>query len=81
MLGSASADTSGISRQSPLETPHGVPLLPLTVPRDCWYAGMENVCEMPPPPAPSEKWSWSFHTVSVGAGPTAVTEVPPTAVT
>ncbi len=42
---------------------------------------MVNVCEMPPPPAPSEYLSWSFHTVSVGAGPTAVTEVPPTAVT
>ncbi len=54
LLGSASADTSGISRQSPLLAAQGVPLLPLTVPRVCWYEGMVNVFEMPPPPAPSE---------------------------
>ena len=36
VLGSASADTSGTSRQFPLAFAQGVPLLPLTVPSACW---------------------------------------------
>ena len=42
-----------------------------------WYAGIAQFDEMPPPPAPFEL----FQTVSVGVGPSAVSDVPPMLVT
>jgi hypothetical protein len=42
-----------------------------------WYAGIPQFDEMPPPLAPYA----SFQTVSIGGGPSAVRDVPPTLVT
>src|ERR1700721_1779620 len=76
--GSASADTSGTSRQSPELAPHGWPLLnELMTPGPVCQDGIDHTCEIPPPPAPSPN-AVSFHTLSVGGGPTEARVVPPT---
>src|ERR1700735_1481648 len=75
---SASADTSGTSRQYPMAAPEGAPLpRPLSMPGPDCQLGIGQTLEIPPPPAPA----LSFHTFSAGGGPTAVRGVPPTDVT
>ncbi len=58
-----------------------MPLLPVISPSVVWKFGIANSCEIPPPPAPDAYLALSFHTDSVGAGPKALSVVPPTPVT